>query len=100
MKKLTLIRHAKSDWDNDLSDFDRPLNSRGKKEAPIMAKYVKDNLPKVDLIISSPATRAEETAIAFAKENDYPIDKIIFADELYLCSISEYIEILEQIIFL
>jgi len=94
MKLLTLIRHAKSDWDNDLYDFDRPLNERGERDAPIMGEYVAANLPKPDLIISSPAVRAARTAEIFAEKTNYPIDKIEYVDELYLCSISEYIEVL------
>jgi len=38
MKKITLIRHAKSDWNNNFSDFDRPLNNRGLRDAPFMSK--------------------------------------------------------------
>lgn len=94
MKLLTLIRHAKSDWNNDLSDFDRPLNQRGLNDAPIVGKYLSTNIPKPDLIISSPAVRADSTAKIIAKELNYPGEKIVSQDELYLCSISEYIEIL------
>lgn len=94
MKLLTLIRHAKSDWDNDLYDFDRPLNERGEKDAPIMGEFLSKNLPKPDLIISSPALRAASTAEIIAKKCGYPIEKIKYIDELYLCSVSEYIEVL------
>ncbi len=94
MKLLTLIRHAKSDWDNDLSDFDRPLSERGEKDAPKMGEYLAANLPKPDLIISSPAVRAYETAEIIAEKVGYPVDKIHYIDELYMCSVSEYIEIL------
>ncbi|MDY0140994.1 MAG: histidine phosphatase family protein [Bacteroidales bacterium] len=94
MKLLTMIRHAKSDWDNDLYDFDRPLNSRGKKDAPLMGEYLAQNLPKPDLIISSPAVRAAKTAEIIAEKANYPVDRIKYVDELYLCSISEYIEVL------
>jgi phosphohistidine phosphatase len=94
MKLLTLIRHAKSDWDNDLYDFDRPLNAKGEKDAPKMGEYLAQNLPKVDLIISSPADRATSTAKIIADKVGYPIEKIQFIDELYLCSVSEYIEVL------
>ncbi|MBE2247826.1 MAG: histidine phosphatase family protein [Candidatus Competibacteraceae bacterium] len=63
MKKLILVRHAKSDWDNPfLSDFDRPLNHRGLHDAPMMAERIiqKGHLP--DVVVSSDARRALDTA--------------------------------------
>ncbi len=96
MKLLTLIRHAKADWDDDLYDFDRPLSEQGKENAPELGEYLAKNLPKPDLIISSPAIRAAETAEIIASEANYPKEKIQFVDELYLCSISEYIEVLHE----
>jgi len=57
MKKIFLIRHAKSYWgDQSLSDFDRPLNKRGKSDAPFMGKILKEKIVKPDFIISSPAS--------------------------------------------
>lgn len=84
MKELLLIRHAKSDWDDpSLSDFDRPLNKRGKADAPLMAHRLLDKKIKIDAFISSPAKRAKKTASIFAKE--YKMDKkdILLAEELY-----------------
>lgn len=94
MKLLTLIRHAKSDWDDDLYDFDRPLSDKGKEDAPAIGDHIFENLPKPDLVISSPAFRTMETAEIIAEKIGYPKEKISFVDELYLCSISEYIEVL------
>ena len=69
MKYILFVRHAKSDWsDGTLSDFDRPLNRRGKHDAPLMARH----LTKIEciptFILSSPANRALSTAKIFAKE--------------------------------
>lgn len=94
MKLLTLIRHAKSDHDNDLSDFDRPLSERGEKDAPKIGKYFAEKFPKPDLMISSPSVRTATTAEIIAKNIGYPVEKIHYVDELYLCSVPEYIEIL------
>lgn len=94
MKLLTLIRHAKSNQNTDLYDFDRPLNEKGIKDAKKMGKHLAEKLPKPDLIISSPANRAAKTAEIIAQTTNYNLDKISFIDELYLCSTSEYIEIL------
>lgn len=63
MKTLFLLRHAKSKWDNpDLTDFERPLNERGMKAAPQMGHYMKEQNIKPDVVISSPAVRARDTA--------------------------------------
>jgi len=76
MKKLVIIRHAKSDWeDSSLDDYDRPLNKRGLCDAPFMGEYLHDKGLKPDLIMSSPAVRAVNTAELIAKEINY--DKII-----------------------
>ncbi|PHS30902.1 MAG: phosphohistidine phosphatase [Sulfurovum sp.] len=62
-KTLYIARHAKSDWgDNTLSDFERPLNPRGERDAPFMAKLLKEKGAKPELILSSPAKRAKTTA--------------------------------------
>ena len=84
VKTLILIRHAKSDWANaGLEDFDRPLNERGKRDAPAMSHRLIGKKIKIDLFISSPAKRAKKTASIFAQI--YKTDKgdIIFKAELY-----------------
>ena len=84
MKTLLLIRHAKSDWNNpSLGDFDRPLNDRGKRDAPMMAHRLLDRKIKIDAFIASPAKRAKRTASIFAKEYKRDKDEIIFIEELY-----------------
>lgn len=77
MKTLFLIRHAKSSWDDpNKDDFDRPLNERGKRNAPFMGKLLKKENILPDLIISSPAKRAIATAKIIADETGYPKNKI------------------------
>ena len=72
MKKLFIIRHAKSDWENTQEDdFDRPLNEKGLKDAPLMAKYLKSKNPKIDMFLTSPALRARTTAEIFAEVLDF-----------------------------
>ncbi|MFT4157307.1 MAG: histidine phosphatase family protein [Microbacterium sp.] len=67
MKTLLLARHAKSDWGvPGLSDHDRPLNARGRIDAPLMARRLVDEGVAVDLIVSSTATRARSTAAEYA----------------------------------
>jgi phosphohistidine phosphatase len=63
MKTLFVLRHAKSSWENnDLADFDRPLNQRGEAAAPFVGEVMKDNGFAPEIIIASPAVRARETA--------------------------------------
>ena len=84
MKQLLLIRHAKSDWSTpSLGDIDRPLNERGKRDAPVMAQRLLDKKIKIDAFIASPAKRAKKTASIFAKEYKRDKDEIIFKEELY-----------------
>ena len=65
-KQLFLLRHAKSSWDDPaLSDFDRPLNGRGKKAAPFMGGLVAGKGIRPEVIVSSPAVRARQTAELF-----------------------------------
>ena len=63
MKTLLIMRHAKSSWNElNIPDHDRPLNRRGKHDAPLMGKLLRDQKITLDLIISSTAVRAETTA--------------------------------------
>lgn len=72
MKKLFIIRHAKSSWDDtSLDDYSRPLNERGLKNAPFMGKLLKEKNVRPDIIIASPATRAMQTAQIIADELDF-----------------------------
>ena len=87
MKTIILVRHAKSSWKNaSLDDFDRPLNKRGKMNAPFMGEKLQERRVMPDLILSSPAKRARKTAIAVAKAIGYPKKKIIFDEKIYHAS--------------
>lgn len=75
MITLILVRHAKSDWSNPmLSDHDRPLNARGTRNAPMMAKRLADTGVDVQRILSSTALRARSTAAAFSAELGVPVE--------------------------
>ena len=76
MKNLYLIRHAKSSWEYDLSDHERPLNNRGYKDANLVSKHLKDSLKLPDLVVSSDAVRAKTTATIFV--DNLGISKNIF----------------------
>lgn len=97
MKKIYIIRHAKSSWENmELDDFDRPLNKRGKLNAPFMGKKLKAKNIVPDIILSSPALRAKNTAKMIAKEVSYT-NKIIFNKDIYEAKPSTLHKILTKI---
>jgi len=97
MKYLVLVRHAKSSWDDfSIKDFDRPLNDRGKKDAPMMAKRLLKKDVKIDAFISSPAKRARKTAEAFVKEYKSDKNEIIFLEELYLAGQSAFENVIKN----
>ena len=98
MKTLLLVRHAKSSWDNAaLKDFDRPLNERGKKNAPEMASRLAKRKIDIDLFVSSPAKRAKTTAILFNKELKKKEDDIIFENDLYHADPEAFLQVISKI---
>ena len=95
MKKLYLVRHAKSSWkDMSLSDQQRPLNGRGKKNAPEMGKRLAEAGIRIDRLISSPATRARDTARHIAAAIDFPDNSIEINDDLYFHGVNSMLEII------
>ncbi len=98
MKRLYVIRHAKSSWsDQGLSDFDRPLNKRGKRDAPIMGTRLKKNGAKPDIVVSSPAERAVKTARAIAKALGFPTGEIIEEMAIYHASLHDLTAVVSEI---
>jgi phosphohistidine phosphatase len=98
MKTIYFNRHAKSDWSNTgLSDFDRPLNSRGLRDAPTMGKRLKSREEVIDLFVSSPANRAINTARTMAGEYGYPLEKIVEIKDLYLPSVRDFLQAISQL---
>lgn len=96
MKTLLILRHAKSDWNNSrLSDYDRPLNGRGKQDAPRMGRLLRDEALVPDLIITSSAKRALSTAEAVATASGYE-HEIKYTRRLYHAAPEQYIEILQE----
>ena len=84
MKTLLIIRHAKSSWDlTGAADIDRPLNERGKRDAPAMARRLIKASITIDRFVSSPARRARQTAELFIREFDKKEKAIRFIPELY-----------------
>ena len=90
-KKLYLLRHAKSSWkDFSIRDFDRPLNKRGKHDAPMMAARMKERGLHPDVILSSPAKRAKVTSRYFSEVLK---TKLLYVDSIYESSATRLREI-------
>jgi len=96
MKTLFLIRHAKSSWaDPSLPDKKRPLNKRGRRDAPFMAKLMVEKKIKPDLILSSPAVRALTTAQYFAQAQDIPLSRIDVREPIYASFVNDLVAMVQ-----
>ncbi|HVU59189.1 MAG TPA: histidine phosphatase family protein [Puia sp.] len=94
MKTLLIIRHAKSSWDNaTLSDIDRPLNDRGKRDGPVMAARLIKAGARIDLFVSSPAKRARHTAEMFAHAYGRKEKDIVLVPQLYHAQVQDFKEV-------
>lgn len=94
-KQLYVIRHAKSSWDDSsLSDFERPLNKRGKHDAPMMAKRLSEKI-SFDCIVTSTAKRAMQTAEYFKKEMNVSSKNFFLDAQLYLAPASKFYEVIK-----
>ncbi len=93
MRTLFLLRHAKSSWDDaSLADFDRPLNPRGKEDAPRMGKFMRKRGLAPDVILSSPAKRAKKTAKHLRKAGEFAAE-ILLDDHIYEASPRELLRV-------
>ncbi len=98
MHTLFLLRHAKSSWDNAiLDDIDRPLNKRGKGDAPLMGRFLTEKGDIPELIISSTAKRALSTAKRVANEIGYKSSKIKKNEKLYMADTEDFRNVIEEI---
>jgi phosphohistidine phosphatase len=83
MKNLIVIRHAKSSWEVPLHDKDRPLTRQGMQDAHLVSSHIIPFLPKTYTLWCSTAERALETALIFAQNITYPLESILYKEELY-----------------
>lgn len=98
MLTLYLIRHAKSSWDDPLqTDFHRPLNARGLRDAPAMAAHFAARKEPVDLLLSSPAARALATARYVAAALGTADDNIVLEPKLYLADLPTWRTVLNDL---
>ncbi|MDW7754026.1 MAG: histidine phosphatase family protein [Brevefilum sp.] len=97
MKNLLLMRHAKSSWKvSSLSDHERPLKKRGRRDSKRIARELDKNDLYPHVILSSSATRAKETVEVIVDTLDYE-NRIIFTDELYMAEPEDFIDVLSDL---
>ena len=98
MKTLLLVRHAKSSWDHPgVDDHDRPLNARGRRDAPEMGRRLAERGLVPDRILSSTALRARTTAQLIAEGLGFDVDRIILDERLYAASADEVLRVIGEI---
>ncbi len=98
MKTLFLVRHAKSSRnDAAMPDKDRPLNDRGKRDAPKMGERLAKRDVKPNLILSSPARRALKTAQIIARKLDYKVKDIVVDDRLYAVEADDLLRVIRRL---
>ena len=97
MKALILIRHAKSSWETITDDFNRPLNERGKCDAPEMAGRLLNEKIMIDSFISSPAKRARKTARLFMNEFQVSKEEITLIPELYNAAATVFFDVVTSL---
>lgn len=91
------MRHAKSSWnDSSLRDYERPLNSRGKRDAPRMGQFLKEKGLIPDQIFSSPAVRAKATILHVVRELGLDEEAIAWTEDLYFSGANAYIEAIQN----
>ncbi len=96
-RDLFIVRHAKSDWSHAVvSDYDRELSSKGEKDAPLIAKWLKNHDIIPEILVSSPAMRARQTADAIINQLSIAPQNIVFDKQLYLASIDTLLEVLSK----
>jgi phosphohistidine phosphatase len=97
MKTIHLLRHAKSSWkDAGMSDFERPLNARGREAAPLIGQFILQKKIRPDLILSSPAERARQTALLVIKAAHLDAE-LRFDERIYEADVARLLEVVSQI---
>jgi phosphohistidine phosphatase len=98
MPTLYLMRHAKSDWHSAAtSDFDRPLNKRGSKDAARMGEWLQQQNITPSLILASPAQRTRQTVLAVTANLGVNSNEIVFSRDLYLADRATLLKVLHSI---
>jgi phosphohistidine phosphatase len=95
-RRLVVVRHAKSAWPDDVPDPQRPLNARGRRDAPAAGRWIRDRLGQVDAVVCSPAARTRQTWALIASELDEP-PAPVFDDRVYAASVETLLAVVRGI---
>jgi phosphohistidine phosphatase len=97
-RMLIILRHTKSDWNSEAeNDFDRPLNKRGRKDAPRMGRWLLKHKLLPDHVLGSPARRAEQTLLAVAKELEVKKKRIHWEPRIYEAAVGRLLDVLGEV---
>ena len=97
MRTIYLLRHAKSSWKNDeLADFERPLNGRGRKSCEVLGRYIKTNQLEFDLVVCSTAVRTRET-IDLVRQFAKLQTEVRYDERIYEATASRLLEVVSQL---
>lgn len=98
MRTLSLLRHAKSSWDDPTqSDHDRPLNARGRRDAPRIAQFMRLNGLKPDLVLSSDAVRTQQTLDLILAELEGALPQVVTDGALYLAEPAAILKLIAKV---
>lgn len=97
-REIFILRHAKSDWHSGIDqDSQRPLNKRGRKDAPRVASWMREHYLYPGWVVCSTAVRARETLSAVVQELELQTERVRFLDELYLADLGTLLNVLHDI---
>ena len=98
MKVLLLVRHGQSGWDDvKLADRDRPLTDKGKRDATKMGNRLAESEVALDMIVSSPAQRAQATAPIIARRLDFKRMHIVQDEQLYGGQVDDLLQLIKEV---
>jgi phosphohistidine phosphatase len=95
-RTLILLRHAKSAWPEDVPDTTRPLAERGRRDAPAIGRWLRGQIPKIDLVLCSPAVRAIQTWDLAALQLDSP-PRVQLDERLYEASTERLLTVAQKL---
>jgi len=97
MRKIIFVRHAKSSWEYDVSDQDRPLKERGIRDAHLVSNALKSANINIDYAFSSPANRALHTCMIFLRNLNFSLSRLLISKELYDFSGESVLQFLKEV---
>jgi len=95
-RRLVVVRHAKSAWPDDVADAERPLNARGRRDAPAAGRWIRNRVGHVEAVVCSPAVRTRQTWRLIAAELDGPPDPI-FDERVYAAPVETLLAVVRGI---